>query len=144
MENDKPNVRVGVAVFIFKDGMFLMGQRKNSHGHGSWSVPGGHLEFGESFEETARRETKEETNLDITNISFAGITNDFFKEENKHYVTIWMLSDYAGGEMTIVEPDKFIKMEWKDFDNLPEPLFLPWNQLLKSDFIESIKLQLKR
>lgn len=126
-------------MFIFKDDKFLMGQRKNAHGDGSWSVPGGHLEFGESFEETAIREVKEETNLDITNVRFGAVTNDFFEKEGKHYVTVWMLSDYNSGEVKIVEPDKFVKMEWRGFDSLPQPLFLPWNQLLKSEFIQAIK-----
>lgn len=114
---NEPTVRVGIGVFIFKDDQFLMGQRQGSHGEGSWSVPGGHLEFGESFEQTAKREAKEETNLDITNIRFGAVTNDYFESENKHYVTIWMLSDYAAGEVKILEPDKFVKMEWRNFED---------------------------
>ena len=39
-------IRVGVACFIFKDGKFLMGQRLGSHGDSTWSIPGGHQEFG--------------------------------------------------------------------------------------------------
>jgi 8-oxo-dGTP diphosphatase len=136
---DKQYVRVGIGIFIFKEGKFLMGQRKNAHGDGSWSVPGGHLEFGESFSDTAIREAKEETNLEITNVRFGAVTNDYFQNENKHYVTVWMLSDYKSGEVQINEPDKFVKMEWRNFSDLPEPLFLPWNQLLKSEFIEKIK-----
>ena len=85
-----PNVRVGIAVFIFKDGQFLMMQRQGSHGTGTWSVPGGHLEFGESFEDTARREVLEETGVEITNIRFGGVTNDVFESDGKHYVTIWL------------------------------------------------------
>ena len=69
-------VRVGVGVFIFKDGKFLMQQRQGAHGAGSWSVPGGHLEFNETFEETATREVLEETDLTITNIRFGAVTND--------------------------------------------------------------------
>jgi 8-oxo-dGTP diphosphatase len=136
---EKPNVRVGIGVFIFKDGKFLMGQRRNSHGDGTWSVPGGHLEYGESFEDTAAREVFEETNLKIKNVRFGAVTNDYFEKEGKHYVTVWMLSDYESGEVKIVEPDKFVKMEWRDFGNLPDPLFLPWNQLLASEFVEQIK-----
>jgi 8-oxo-dGTP diphosphatase len=134
-----PNVRVGIGVFVFKEKKFVMGKRKGSHGAGSWSVPGGHLEFGEDFEDTARREVKEETSLDIKNIKFGGLTNDYFKRENKHYITIWMLSDYLGGKPQIMEPDKFIDQDWFTFENLPQPLFLPWNQLLKSKFIDNIK-----
>lgn len=44
LPEDKPKVRVGIGVFVFKDGKFLMAQRKNAHGDGTWSVPGGHLE----------------------------------------------------------------------------------------------------
>lgn len=132
------NVRVGVGVFIFKDGKFLMGKRLGSHGEGSWSVPGGHLEFGETPEDTAKRETLEETGLLIKNVRFGAVTNDYFEQEGKHYITLWMLSDYDSGEATIMEPDKFVAQDWFDFDHLPDPLFLPWNQLLKSQFIESM------
>ena len=136
------NVRVGIGVFVFKNGKFLMQQRQGAHGAGSWSVPGGHLEFGESFEDTARREVKEETGLDITNIRFGAVTNDHFVDEDKHYVTVWMLSDWQSGLEAITEPDKCLKQEWHTFDNLPYPLFLPWDQLLTSEFIEKIKQQL--
>jgi len=139
---EKPNVRVGVGVFVLKDGKFLMQKRQGSHGSGTWSLPGGHLEFGESFEDTARREVKEETNLDITNIRFAAVTNDIFKAENKHYATIWVLSDWASGELENVEPEKCTAQEWNTLDDLPEPLFLTWKQLLKSQFINNIRSQI--
>lgn len=135
-------VRVGIGVFVFKDGKFLTQQRHGAHGAGSWSVPGGHLEFGESFEDTARREVKEETGLDIKNIRFGAVTNDHFSDEDKHYVTVWMLSDWQAGTESIMEPDKCLKQEWHTFDDLPSPLFLPWKQLLASEFIEKIKKQL--
>jgi 8-oxo-dGTP diphosphatase len=136
--------RVGIGVFVFKDGRFLMQQRQGSHGAGSWSVPGGHLEFGESFEETAAREVAEETGITIKNIRFGAVTNDIFPDENKHYVTIWMLSDWESGEPYITEPDKCIAQAWETFDSLPEPLFIPWKQLLQSQFIDDIKQQLNK
>ena len=131
--------RIGIGVFVFKKGKFLMGKRLGSHGEGSWSIPGGHLEFGESFEDTAQREVLEETGLAIRNIRFGAVTNDYFEKEDKHYVTIWMLSDYASGKATILEPDKSVYQNLFDFDTLPAPLFLPWKQLLQSEFIEKIK-----
>lgn len=137
------SVRVGIGVFVFKNAKFLMQKRQGSHGQGTWSVPGGHLEFGESFEDTAHREVKEETDLEIKNIRFGAVTNDNFTDEDKHYVTVWMLSDWADGIEHITEPDKCLQQEWHTFDDLPSPLFLPWNQLLESEFIEKIKQQLR-
>lgn len=122
-------VRVGVGVFVWKDGKFLMGKCYGSHGHGSWSIPGGHLEMNETWEECAAREVMEETGMTITNARFLTVTNDIFTAESKHYVTIWMQSDWQSGQPTITEPDKFISMEWRSFDNLPEPLFMSWGQL---------------
>jgi 8-oxo-dGTP diphosphatase len=127
---------------VVRNGQFLMGRRRNAHGDGSWSVPGGHLEFGESWEQTAKREVLEETGLEIANVRFGAVTNDHFADENKHYVTIWMMSDHLRGEPAIAEPDKYIEIGWYDFNALPSPLFLPWSQLLKSSFINNIKRQL--
>ena len=141
---NKAIVRVGVGVFVFKEGSFLMQQRKGAHGAGSWSIPGGNLEFGESFEETVRREVKEETTLRIKNIRFGAVTNDYFADEDKHYVTIWMISNYESGTEYITEPDKCIGQAWHTFDDLPSPLFLPWEELLVSTFLNDIKAQLKQ
>jgi len=139
---ETPNVRVGVGVFVFKDGKFLMQKRQGSHGAGTWSLPGGHLEFGESFEETARREVKEESNLTIKNVRFGAVTNDHFVDENKHYVTIWMLSEWASGELKNMEPEKCSAQTWNTFDDVPQPLFLAWNQLITSEFYTNIQSQL--
>jgi 8-oxo-dGTP diphosphatase len=136
-------VRVGVGVFVIKDGKFLLMQRKASHGEGTWSLPGGHLEFGESFEDTARREVKEETNLDIKNIRFGAVLNNHFIEENKHYVSVWMISEWAHGKEHITEPDKCTAFGWHTFEDLPEPLFLPWQQFLESEFFDRTKKQLE-
>ena len=76
-------------------------QAKELHGAGSWSTPGGHLEFGESLEECAIRETKEETGVSITDVKFRAVTNDIFEESGKHYITIWMQGNYSSGKAVI-------------------------------------------
>jgi len=73
--------RVGVGVFVFSERFFLLGKRKGSHGAGHWSLPGGHLEYGESFEKCCVREVAEETGLKIKDISFLTATNDIFDVE---------------------------------------------------------------
>jgi ADP-ribose pyrophosphatase YjhB (NUDIX family) len=57
---------------------------------GTWGLPGGHLEFKESFEKCAQREVLEETGLQLRNPTFMTCTNTVFEHENRHYVTIFM------------------------------------------------------
>ncbi len=53
-------VKVGIGVIVYQDNNVLLGKRKNSHGHGQWALPGGHLEFGETPEQCTIREVKQE------------------------------------------------------------------------------------
>lgn len=66
---------------------------------GTLQCPGGHLEYGESFEECARREVLEETGLEVGNIQFRTATNDVFGE-GKHYVTVFVSCEIVGEEKT--------------------------------------------
>ncbi len=129
---DRP--KVGIGVFVIKDNKILMGKRLNAHGEGTWCFPGGHLEFFESFEDCAKREVMEETGLTIKDVVFLTVTNDIFEKENKHYVTIFLKSKYAGGDVTNLEPDKCSEWKWCSWDDLPEPLFLPIENLRKTNF----------
>lgn len=126
--------KVGVGVIILKDGKVLMQKRINAHGHGTWSFPGGHLEFNEEFAECAQRETKEELGIKIKNLHFAAVTNDKFTAEEKHYITVYMLADYDSGEIKIMEPEKIEEWKWCEWHKLPTPLFLPIENLLKQNF----------
>lgn len=126
--------KVGIASIVIKDNKVLMGIRKNALGEGTWHFPGGHLEYGESWEECASRETMEEANISIKNSKFLTITNDVFTKESKHYVTIFIKSDYASGELKVMEPEKCEKWEWFDTKSLPAPVFKPIENLLKTGF----------
>ena len=129
---DRP--KVGVGVIVLRNGKVLLGKRKNAHGEGSWSFGGGHLEFGESWEECAKREMAEECGSTICNVRFGAVTNDIFEKEGKHYITLFVIADHESGEPTVLEPDKCERWEWFDWDALPAPLFVPIQNLLKTDF----------
>lgn len=118
-----------------KDNKVLLGKRKNAHGEGSWSFSGGHLEFNETWEDCAERETMEETGLRIKNIRFGTVTNDIFEAEDKHYITIFMLAAYTFGEARVMEPDKCEEWKWFNWNMLPRPLFIPIQNLLKTNYI---------
>ena len=90
--------QVGTAIIITRDDKVLLMKRKGAHGTGTWSTPGGHLDFGETLDGCAAREAKEEVGLDVTDIRFRTVTNDVFEEEGKHYITIWMDGKSFSGE----------------------------------------------
>ncbi len=125
--------RVGVGIIITKDESVLLLRRKNVHGAGSWSTPGGHLEYGESPEDCATREAKEETDLDVADIRFKAITNDVFEAEGRHYITIWMEGRYTAGEPVVNAAYEMAEIGWFPWDAMPQPLFLPLRHLLEND-----------
>jgi 8-oxo-dGTP diphosphatase len=129
-----PAPLLGVGVLIFRDGKLLLGRRRGAHGAGSWAPPGGHLEPGESVEECARREAREETGLEIENVRPAPWTHDRFPAEGKEYVTLFVTADAPGGEPGLREPDKCAGWEWHAWQALPAPLFAPLGSLRRSGY----------
>lgn len=125
---------VGVAVIVTHNNKVLLGKRKGAHGAGAWAFPGGHLEFNESIEGCAVREVYEETGLSIKNCRFVTCTNDLFKDNNKHYVTLFVVCEYESGEPEIKEPDKCEEWKWFSWNEFPEPLFLSLKNLLNQGF----------
>jgi len=128
------NPRIGVGVIIKNQGKILLGLRKNSHGEGQWAFPGGHLEFGETPEETAVRECQEETGLIVCNPRTVKTTNDIFLKEEKHYVTLFVETDYLSGSACALEPDKCEEWAWFSWSSLPKPLFQTIESLRKSGY----------
>lgn len=122
--------RVGVGVIIEEQGCVLLIQRKGAHGAGSWSTPGGHLEFGESPEQCAIRETQEEVGIEIGDVRFVAVTNDIFKESGKHYITLWMQADHLSGEPRIAAECEVAQVGWFNWESLPSPLFIPLENLV--------------
>lgn len=132
MESKRP--QIGVGVIVTQENKVLLGKRKNAHGEGAWSFPGGHLEFGESVLECTARELQEETGLIVKDATVGPYTNDIFEEEGKHYITLFMIVTEFSGELIVREPHKCEKWEWFSWDALPEPLFIPVHNLRKKGF----------
>jgi 8-oxo-dGTP diphosphatase len=120
MEQHQP--KVGVGVMIVKNGSVLLGKRKGSHGEGEYAFPGGHLEYMESFEHCAHRETLEECGIEIEHIRFQFLANVKTYVPH-HYVHIGLLVDWKSGTPEVLEPEASGSWEWYDLDHLPQPLF---------------------
>lgn len=114
--------KVGVGVMIIKNDKVLLGKRKGSHGEGEYAFPGGHLEYGESFENCGKRETKEEAGIEIKNIRFQFLAN-ILKYAQKHYVHIGLIADWEKGEPEVLEREKCESWAWYELNKLPKPLF---------------------
>ena len=123
-------VGVGVGILIRRNDHLLLLRRRGVHGSGTWSTPGGHLDFGETPEVCAIREAREETGLIIADVAFRGITNDLFPEDRKHYITIWMEALAADGEPTLAAPEESDAIDWFPIDRLPKPRFVSLDNLL--------------
>jgi 8-oxo-dGTP pyrophosphatase MutT (NUDIX family) len=56
----------------------------------TWGLPGGHLEFGESFEACGAREVLEETGLIVHDLRFLAVVNSVMHAEGKHYAVVFV------------------------------------------------------
>ena len=95
---------VGVGAVVVRDGRALIVKRAHEPRKGEWSLPGGLLELGESLQDAARREIKEETNLDVTVgpviETFDRVHRDDAGRIRYHFVIVDFLCWSASGEAT--------------------------------------------
>lgn len=136
---------VGLGIIIVDEkGYILVGKRKGGHAQ-KYSIPGGSLELGETFEEGAIREIKEETDLTISGPRVMAVTNnlDTYREEGKHYISVILLATEYSGELKNMEPEKCEGWKWVDPKKLPEPHFdaskFAVKCFLKNSFYEGLK-----
>lgn len=128
----RPKFFVAVLVFVVRDGKVLLGKRKG-HGEGTWCLPGGHLETGESMIEAANRELTEETGMIASSLRYLHTVNHASRD--LHYVHVSFLAEDIAGEPRLTEPDRFFEWGWFPLGALPNPFFL-WNVLPVKAFIE--------
>jgi len=138
MDNSNKKPGVGVGIMILKDNRVLLGKRHDDpekassllHGEGTWTMPGGKLDFKESLQDCAYRETFEETGIKINKekLKIISVTNDMV--EDAHFVTIGFLCKDFEGEPKVMEPDETTKWRWFSLNNLPSPIFFPSKKIL--------------
>ncbi|MFA5715520.1 MAG: NUDIX domain-containing protein [Candidatus Paceibacterota bacterium] len=137
---EKKKVGVGVGVMILKEDKVLLGRRSDDpekadselSGEGTWTMPGGKMEFDESFEEAAMRETAEETGivLDKKKLKLISLNND--KTENAHFITIGFLYENPDGEPKVMEPEEIVEWKWFNLNGLPLKMFFPSAKIIKN------------
>ena len=119
--------RVGVGCIVARGTQLLL---VKSHRGGQWSPPGGHLDFGETPEQCAIRETLEETGLQVSNIRFVAVTNDLIPDMQRHYITVWMRADASSGTAVVSDAAEIADVGWFERDALPSPRHVFFDNLL--------------
>lgn len=122
---------LGVGVLIVKENKILLGLRNPDkmkasgefQGQGTWTMPGGKVEFMETLVHAAKRELEEETNLKATKLDFLCISDDM--TDTAHYVTVGFIVREYKGELKTMEPETILDWQWFDLDDLPKNLYKP-------------------
>ncbi|MGC9310859.1 MAG: nucleotide triphosphate diphosphatase NUDT15 [Candidatus Aenigmatarchaeota archaeon] len=137
-KNQKP--MVGVGVMLLKGNKVLLGRRHEDpkmakselHGEGTWTMPGGKVEFGEKLRAAAVREVFEETGilLEKADLEIISVADDI--GYGAHFVTIGFLCRDFEGEAKVMEPDEITKWGWFSLNKIPERIFGPSQEILEA------------
>lgn len=116
-----PMLSAGATVAVIKDGKILLNLRSDTN---TWGIPGGALELGETLEQTAARELKEETNLSASAYLLLNVFSGpdfYFKypngDELYSVVTLFLAQD-ASGELRITDGES-VQLRYFGKDELP-------------------------
>jgi molybdenum cofactor cytidylyltransferase len=109
--------KVAVLTVIPWDGGILLGRRKQNPGKGRWSFPSGFVDRGEVVEEAARRETREETGLEIDITGLIGV----YSAPGNAVIVIAYAAEPRGGSLRA--DDDLVDLQGFDPGHLPEMAF---------------------
>lgn len=113
----KENIKVDVVagVVVKKDGKYLLLQEKQPKAYMLWNFPAGKVDIGESFEQAAIREAKEESGYDVELIKEIGIFQKISTDAVKHAFEARII----GGELKFPE-NEMLDAKWFTFDEIKQ------------------------
>ncbi|MDZ4229735.1 MAG: NUDIX domain-containing protein, partial [Candidatus Veblenbacteria bacterium] len=125
---------------VLKQGQVLLGLRNSDptkadselKGEGSWTMPGGKIHHGESFEAAASRELTEETDLVGERFVVICVSSEHNLVIGVHFVTVGLLSEDFTGEPKALEPEEITEWRWFPLNDLPENLFPPSRKIVNN------------
>ena len=121
----EPILTAGVGLFVFNENKEVLMQLRTDYN--AWGFPGGAMELGESFEDVAIRELKEETNLEIDELELIKVLSgkDTYREypngDKLYDITAIFVVKRFHGELKIND-DESKKLDWFSIDKLPDNL----------------------
>ena len=134
---DYIGVGVGAAIFNNKGKLFLtLRGKKAKNERGTWEIPGGSVEFGETLEDALKREIKEEYGIDIEIVELLGVCSHIIVGEHQHWVSPTYICKITHGEPKILEPEKCDAIGWFTRE---EAAKLPLSIVTKYDLVQLAK-----
>ena len=121
-----------VDIIIEVEGKIVLIERKNPP-HG-WAIPGGFVDYGESFETAAIREAEEETSIKVTNLLQFRTYSDPKRDPRQHTASTVFI---ATGNTHPIAADDAIRVELFSENELPELAFD--HKKILSDYFKSKK-----
>ena len=122
-------ITVGVQCFVIREARLLLGRRTAGFGTGTWGLPGGHLEQGETILDGAARELQEEAGIQARKMSIAAI-GDPLPESNYH-LQIGVLVEAWDGEPRVVAPQEIGEWQFFPLDDLPSLLLVSSEDIIR-------------
>src|SRR6266566_1501358 len=140
---DYIGVGVGAAIFNKEGKLFITLRGKEAKNErGKWEIPGGSVEYGETFEQAIKREIKEELGIEIKIIELLGICDHIIPQEHQHWVSPTYICKIVRGEPKILEPHKCEQFGWftiKEAEKLPLSIVTEYDiSLLKKKYPHEI------
>jgi ADP-ribose pyrophosphatase YjhB (NUDIX family) len=120
-----------VDIIIRIQGGFILIKRKNPPF--GWALPGGFVDYGESVENAAVREAKEETSLDITDLKLLGVYSAPDRDPRHHTISTVFV---ARGHGSPLAGDDAMQIQVFNQDNFPKELAFDHLKILQ-DFFSS-------
>ena len=117
---------VGIGAIVFRGDRVLLAQRGKPPRMGSWSLPGGAQHLGETAEECARRELREETGIEVGPLLLADVVDVISRDEagiRYHYTIIDYCGLWVAGEA--VPGDDVAATAWALPDELADHALTP-------------------
>jgi 8-oxo-dGTP diphosphatase len=122
-QNENPKPRVGVGVLLVDEaGRVLLTLRERAPEAGCWSIVGGKVDYLETLEQCAVRETREEVGVEIRLVRLLCVTDHHLPHEGQHWVSPAYLGEVLAGETRNCEPEKTRAVRWFPLGELPSNL----------------------
>jgi 8-oxo-dGTP diphosphatase len=128
---DYIGVGVGAVIVNDRDEVLLLLRRKSPEA-GSWSIPGGGVEWQETCQDAIVRECIEEVGVSVRVERFLTVVNHIVPEDRMHWVSIEFLCSVVEGHARNVGEQESSDLRWFPFSTLPKRLSQPSREAIQA------------